>query len=159
MSEFEKMQSGDWYRCVDPELDRFREVAADAAYEHNSLPPRERGDMGPKLRALLRAGGACRIEAPFHCAYGFNIRMGGKVFFNAGCVILDTAPVSIGDATMFGPGVHIYCADHHHDPLLRADGLERGLPVTIGKNVWIGVGAGEKVAGNPARVLNFKSRV
>lgn len=135
------MIAGDWYRCVDPELDRLREHAAEAVFEHNSLPPRERGDVAPKLAALIDTGSGSRIEAPFHCAYGFNIRLDGYVFINAGCVILDTAPVVIGDGSMLGPAVHIYCADHHHDPALRRQGLERALPVTIGRNVWVGGGA------------------
>lgn len=140
-SEREKMEAGDWYRCVDPELDAARGVAAQAVFEHNTLPPHLRGDVAPGLAALLRAGTGSRIEAPFHCAYGFNIRLEGRVYVNAGCVILDTALVRIGDGSMLGPGVHIYCADHHHDPALRGQGLERALPVTIGKNAWIGGGA------------------
>jgi maltose O-acetyltransferase len=54
---------------------------------------------------------------------------------------LDTAIVTIGAATMLGPNVQIYCADHHRDAKLRAAGFERALPVTIGENVWIGGGA------------------
>lgn len=178
-SNREKMAAGDWYCCIDDELDGLRRAAADAVFEHNQLPPAQRGDVAPKLSALIDTGNGSRIEAPFHCAYGINIRLDGYVFLNAGCVILDCAPVVIGDKTMLGPGVQIYCADHHHDPELRAAGLERGLPVTIGRNVWIGgqaiilpgvtigdnaiIGAGAvvtkdiapgaKVVGNPARVI------
>ena len=60
---------------------------------------------------------------------------------NAGCVILETAPVHIGAHTMLGPGVHIYCAEHDHDPARRAAGLEIARPVTLGANVWSGGGA------------------
>ena len=78
---------------------------------------------------------------------------------------------------MLGPNVQIYCADHHKDPALRQQNLERAMPVTIGENVWIGgaaiilpgitigenaiigagsvvtkdVPAGVTVVGNPAR--------
>jgi len=46
-SEREKMQAGEWYSCVDPELDTLRAVAAEAVFEHNTLAPARRGDFGP----------------------------------------------------------------------------------------------------------------
>lgn len=120
----------------------MRAVAADAVFEHRSLSPAERGDIAPKLKALLgSAGEGTRIEAPFHCAYGFNIHLGDGVFINAGCTILDTAPVRIGKAAMLGPNVQIYCPEHHKGAAERRAGLEIGRPVTIGENVWIGGGA------------------
>lgn len=171
------MEAGDWYCCVDPELDALRARAADAVHEHNSLAPSQRGDIAPLLAGLIHAGAGARIEAPFHCAYGYNLHLEGSVFINAGAVILDTAAVRIGDGSMLGPGVHIYCAQHHTDPVKRRAGLERAMPVTIGANVWIGgaaiilpgltigdnaivgagsvvtkdVPAGVTVVGNPAR--------
>ncbi len=141
-SEREKMAAGDWYNCVDPELDAFRLAAANAIFEHNTRQPAARGDIAPMLRDLLGSvGEGCRIEAPFHCAYGFNIHLGAGVFLNAGCTILDTAPVRIGAGTMLGPNVQIYCPEHHKDPALRRAGLEIARTVTIGDNVWIGGGA------------------
>jgi maltose O-acetyltransferase len=141
-SERDKMQAGEWYTCLDPELDALRAIAARAVFEHNTLPPDERGDIGARLRALLgRAGAGARIEAQFHCPYGFNIHLGDEVFLNASCVILDTAPVHIGARTMIGPHVQIYCAEHHKDPEKRAAGLEVARPVSIGADVWIGGGA------------------
>jgi maltose O-acetyltransferase len=108
--------------------------------------------------------------------------LGDLVFINTGCVILDSAPVHIGDATLIGPGVQIYCAEHHRDPEKRKAGLEIAKPVNIGENVWIGGGAiilagvtigddaiigagsvvtkdvasGVTVVGNPARVASGK---
>ncbi len=178
-SERDKMEAGDWYSCIDPELDALRQQAAEAVFLHNSMQPAARGNLGPKLQQLFaEAGSDCRIEAPFHCPYGINISLGANVFLNAGCVILDTAPVHIGDDTMLGPAVQIYCAEHHRDADKRKAGLEIARPVTIGQNVWIGgaavilagvtigdhaiVGAGSVVTrdvaadtivvGNPARV-------
>jgi maltose O-acetyltransferase len=141
-SERAKMEAGEWYTCLDPELDALRAAAQSAIFEHNILPPHERGDIGPALRALLQAvGPSARIEAPFHCAYGFNIALGSGTFVNAGCTILDTAPVNIGNQTLLGPNVQIYCAEHHKDAAKRAAGLEIARPVHIGDNVWIGGGA------------------
>lgn len=146
-SEREKMAAGQWYCCVDDELEALRVVARSAVYEHNTLHPENRGSMGAKLRALLGAAGAhSRIEAPFHCAYGFNIGLGERTFLNAGCTILDTAPVRIGSRTLLGPNVQIYCAEHHKDAAGRLKGLEVAKPVTIGDDVWIG-GAAIVLAG------------
>ncbi|RWD74555.1 MAG: sugar O-acetyltransferase [Mesorhizobium sp.] len=177
-SERMKMAAGEWYTCIDDELEALRFAARDAVFEHNSLPPRHRGNIGPALRALLGgAGEGARIEAPFHCAYGFNLFLCEGVFLNSGCIILDTAPVRIGKGTLLGPNVQIYCAEHHREATGRLAGLEIAKPVTIGDNAWVGgsavilagaddgalVGAGAvvtrdvaantTVVGNPARVV------
>lgn len=136
-SELDKMLSGEWYTCVDEDLAALRTKAQTAVYEHNALPPAARTGIGPSLQALLNASNAI-IEAPFYCPYGFNIELGDETFLNAGCTILDSAPVKIGSQCLLGPNVQIYCAEHHKDPDKRAKGLERALPVTIGNNVWIG---------------------
>jgi len=179
-SERMKMAAGEWYTCIDPELEALRIAASDAVFAHNSLPPRQRGDIGAALRTLLGGAGAgVRIEAPFHCGYGFNVFLGDGVFLNAGCTILDTAPVRIGKGTLLGPNVQIYCAEHHREAAGRRAGLEIARPVTIGDHAWIGgsavilagvsigegaiVGAGAvvtrdvpedtTVVGNPARAI------
>lgn len=141
-SEREKMVAGEWYTCIDPELEMLRVRARDAVHQHNTLPPARRGHIGPALKELLAGvAGDAFLEAPFHCAYGFNIVLGEGVYLNAGCTILDTARVSIGDSSMLGPGVQIYCAEHHKDTAKRTAGLEIAKPVEIGENVWIGGGA------------------
>lgn len=179
-TERQKMAAGQWYTCLDPELDGLRTAARNAVHQHNTMPPDERGAAAPLLRALFaQFAEGVFLEAPFHCGYGFNIRLGASVYVNAGCIILDSAPVTIGDHSMLGPDVQIYCAEHHKDRALRRAGLEIAKPVTIGKEVWIGgsaillagvtigdgaiVGAGSvvtrdvpegaTVVGNPARMV------
>jgi maltose O-acetyltransferase len=141
-SERMKMEAGQWYNCLDPELDALRRRAREAVHQHNTLPPAERGQAAPALQALFRAVPEnFMIEAPFHCSYGMNIALGENVYMNAGCTILDSAPVRIGRGSMLGPVVQIYCAVHANDPALRRTGLELAKPVTIGADVWIGGGA------------------
>lgn len=141
-SERDRMAAGRWYCCIDPELEALRDRARAAVHDHNTLPPTERGAMAPALRRLLGSVGRdAMIEAPFHCAYGFNLHLGAGCYLNAGCTILDTAPVRIGARSMLGPGVQIYCADHHRDREKRAAVLEIARPVTLGEDVWIGGGA------------------
>lgn len=141
-SERARMAAGEWYCCIDPELDAMRDRAREAVHQHNTLPPGRRGNVGPALAALFSSiGEHVFVEAPFHCAYGINIELADRVYMNAGCTILDTARVRIGTSSMLGPGVQIYCAEHHKDPALRTAGLEVARPVTIGEHVWIGGGA------------------
>ncbi|MBP2532436.1 maltose acetyltransferase [Agrobacterium tumefaciens] len=141
-TEREKMAVGEWYSCMDTELDILRWRARKAVHQHNTMPPDERGAIAPLLRTLFNSvGEGAFLEAPFHCAYGFNITLGKNVYLNAGCTILDSAMVAIGDGAMLGPAVQIYCAEHHLDPVPRAQGIEIAKPVTIGRDVWIGGGA------------------
>lgn len=136
------MAAGTWYSCLDAELGALRDAARRACFAHRMTPPRAPGEIAPELAALLGATGEnALIEAPFHCSYGINIHLGRDTYVNAGCTILDSAEVRIGDGTMIGPAVQIYCADHHRDAKLRRAGIERALPVTIGRDVWIGGGA------------------
>ncbi|WP_439814860.1 sugar O-acetyltransferase [Zavarzinia sp. CC-PAN008] len=90
---------------------------------------------------LGHVGADVVVRPPFHCDYGYNIRIGDGVFINFNCVVLDVVAVAIGDGTQIGPGVQILTADHPRDPRQRAQGLECGVPVRIGRNVWIGGGA------------------
>ena len=175
-----KMASGDWYDCLDPKLEAERVITRRAVHQHSTMDPDRRGACGALLAARLgHLSDTAWIEAPFHASYAFNIRLGARVYLNAGCVILDSATVEIGAHTMLGPGVHIYCADHHRELEMRRQGIERALPVVIGRDVWIGGGAtilpgvtigdgaivaagavvrqdvapGSRVAGVPARAL------
>ncbi len=136
------------------------------------------------LKDLLGTfGERSALRAPFYCDYGFNIFIGEGVFLNFNCVLLDVAPIHIGDGCQIGPGVQIYAADHPREAAVRAQGLENGRPVRIGKNVWIGgaaillpsitvgdnaiIGAGSVVTrdvpdgativGNPARQVRSRS--
>lgn len=137
-----KMAAGEWYCCNDTELDALRWKARAAVHRHNTMDPAERGNMATELRALLaQASSDAFIEAPFHCAYGINISLAAGVYLNAGCTILDSAPVTLGAGTMLGPAVQIYCAEHHKDVELRRLGIEIARPVAIGADVWIGGGA------------------
>ncbi|WP_164658636.1 sugar O-acetyltransferase [Tropicibacter sp. Alg240-R139] len=180
MTPLQKMLTGDWYSCLDPELEALRDRARTALFRHNHRAPDKRRDLIPELVELFQTVGEdCYIEGQFHCAYGMNISLGDRVFLNTGCTILDSATVQIGTDTMLGPTVQIYCAQHAKEPQARKDGMEFALPVTIGENVWIGggaiimpgvtigdraiVGAGSvvlkdvpddgQVVGNPARLL------
>ncbi|WNC13631.1 sugar O-acetyltransferase [Brevibacillus brevis] len=123
--------------------------------------------------------GVC-IEHNFHCDLGYNIHVGRNFYAGYNCTILDMAEVRIGDDCMIAPNVGIYTAGHSIEPMNR-NKTGYAIPVTIGKNVWIGghsvilpgvsigdnsiVAAGSVVtkdvpahtivAGNPAKVVKY----
>ncbi len=86
-------------------------------------------------------GANALIRPPFYCDYGYNIALGPGAFLNYACIVLDVAPVIIGEGTAIGPAVQILASDHPRDPRLRREKVRFGRPVTIGANVWIGAGA------------------
>ncbi len=179
-SEREKMLAGELYRPGAPEIQAAQTATKDWLVRYNASL-----GMSAEARWMLLAerlgevGERVVVRPPFHCDYGFNIRLGPDVFLNFNCVILDVVEVAIGEGTQVGPAVQIYAADHPRDQAQRSVGLEFGRPVRIGRRVWIGggavilpgitvgddaiVGAGSvvthdvpataTVAGNPARII------
>jgi len=140
-TEKEKMLAGELYDAGAAELQM--ELAATHRWlvRYNAALDASAADRRELLLERLAAvGEGAVIRPPFHCDYGFNIRLGAGVFLNFNCVILDVVEVSIGDKTQIGPAAQILAADHPRDPAVRAAGLEFGRPVRIGCNVWIGGG-------------------
>lgn len=141
-TEKDKMLAGELYDAGAPEIQV--DLAATHAWlaRYNAalaMPAAARHALLAERLAAVGAGAV--IRPPFHCDYGFNIRLGAGAFLNFNCVILDVVAVVIGDKTQIGPGVQILTADHPRDAAERASGLEFGRPITIGRNVWIGGGA------------------
>jgi maltose O-acetyltransferase len=141
-SEKEKMLAGALYRPGDAAIQADLATTKAWLVRYNAAL----GQSTDERRALLRerfaeVGDGAVIRPPFHCDFGFNIRLGANAFMNYSCVILDVCAVSIGEGAQIGPAVQIYSADHPRDPQERRDGLEFGRPVVIGRNSWIGGGA------------------
>ncbi|MEW1635260.1 sugar O-acetyltransferase [Streptomyces sp. NPDC093801] len=181
-----RMSAGEWFLPDDPELAAATLRRIELCARFNDAPaalvPERRDAI---LRELLGSvGEGVRIRSPFHCDFGRHIRIGDGTFVNFGAVFLDTAPITIGAHTQIGPNVQLLTPTHPLDPALRRAGWERGLPVTLGDNVWLGggtivcpgvtigddtvVGAGSVVVkdlpagvlavGNPARVVRSLGR-
>lgn len=174
------MIAGELYDPLDPQLveDRIQtRLLLKALNESREDDPEERNRI---LKLLLpNTLNNLWLQPPFYCDYGYNIQIGERVFFNFNCVVLDVAPVRIGNRTMFGPNVQLYAATHPLDHIERSSGLEYGKSITIGDDVWIGgsvvicpgvtigdrsiIGAGSVVtkdipsdtiaAGNPCRII------
>ena len=87
-TEKQKMLAGEPYRPGDSELQA--EMAATKAWlvRYNAAlaasPAERRAILGERLAAV---GEGAVIRPPFHCDYGFNIRIGAGVFLNFHCVV------------------------------------------------------------------------
>lgn len=137
-----KMLAGALYRPADPEIVADQLRCHLLLHAYNATLPTEAERRTALLRELLGGiGESTVLRPPFHCDYGYNIRVGGGVSLNFGCVLLDVAVIEIGDLCQIGPLVQIVTADHPRDPALRRLGYESGAAVRIGSNVWIGAGA------------------
>ena len=179
-SEKEKMLAGELYDALDPQLSEERIKARLLIKALNDSKEDETDERTRLLKALIPdAGEGIWLQPPFYCDYGYNIKVGEKVFFNFNCVVLDVTQVTIGSRTLFGPNVQIYTATHPINHVERASGLEYAKPISIGEDCWIGgsvvicpgvtigdrsvIGAGSVVtrdippdvfaAGNPCRVI------
>jgi maltose O-acetyltransferase len=183
-TEKEKMLAGELYR-TDAALaaeQRTRRILMDA---YNAIPAILTDDRRTAMFELFgTVGQGATVRSPVFVDYGFNIHLGDHVFLNFGCVLLDVAEIHIGKDTQIGPNVQILTADHPRDPRVRETGVECGIPIRIGRNVWIGGGAiilpgvtvgddaiigagavvtrdvpeGATVAGNPARIIPPKTK-
>lgn len=141
-TEKQKMLAGEMYNAGDEELQADLAATREWLVRYNASLGMETKQRHALLsERFAKVGLSSTIRPPFHCDYGFNIKLGTGVFLNFGCVILDVVEVSIGDKTQIGPNVQILTADHPRDPAEREAGLENGRPIRIGRNVWIGGGA------------------
>ena len=142
MTELEKAAAGMLYDANgDPALIEARAQAKDLCMDYNALRSAQKEEKTALLHTLL---GACTpdiiIEPPFFVDYGSNIRIGKGFYANHNLVILDGAPVTIGDHVFIAPNCCISTAGHPLDVPQRNAGLEYAKPITIGSNVWIGMG-------------------
>jgi len=179
-TEKEKMIAGELYNPLDKQLVEDRLQTRLLIKALNDTGEDETEQRSRILQELIpNAAPDLWLQPPFYCDYGYNIKMGTKVFFNFNCIVLDVAPVTIGSRTMFGPNVQVYTATHPLNHQERSSGVEYAKPIVIGADVWIGgsavicpgvtigdrsvIGAGSVVtkdvpadvfaAGNPCKVI------
>lgn len=180
MGHRERMLAGLPYLAGEDGLPQDRARARALCHQYNHLPPERWGERDGLIRQILgKTGKTLVVEPDFHCDYGGNITVGEGFYANFNLVILDVAPVTIGDNVQIAPNVGLYTAGHPLHPDSRNSGYEYGRPITIEDDVWLGggvcvlpgvcigrgavIGAGSVVtkdvppmvlaAGNPCRVI------
>src|SRR5690606_17653376 len=142
LTEKQKMLSGQWYNPLDKELSAERLAARQLQHQFNHTAPDDEAGRRALLKQWLpNSGKHFYVEPPFYCDYGYNIKTGAKVFFNFNCVVLDVAPVTIGNNVLFGPAVQIYTVNHPLEAKARNNLIEQAKPIIIADDVWIGGGA------------------
>lgn len=138
-TEVEKLDAGDEYHFLDPEVVARKENAAVACHRFNGLDPR---DVDSQTRLIRELFGSCgdevSIQQPFRCDNGANIHVGVGFLTNYNVTILDIAPVRIGDYVMIGPNTVITTVGHPLSRRGRRAMLAQAQPVTIGSDVWLG---------------------
>ncbi|OXA43959.1 maltose O-acetyltransferase [Folsomia candida] len=147
LSEKERSWQGYPYRPWDPELVAHRRRAHDINRRFNDTPSdavaQRREIINEYFHPDCKDRPSIYIEPPFRCDYGYNVRVGNNFYANWDCVILDSAPVDIGDDCLLAPGVHMYTATHPVDPVPRREPnsptyYELAFPIKIGNTCWIG---------------------
>lgn len=109
--------------------------------QFNACPFEDKTQMEQLIRSIFgQVGNNPWINAPFRCDYGYNIRIGDNFICNYNCVMLDVAPIIIGNNVQIAPNVTISAAGHPVHPETRATQYEYGIPIRIGDDVWIGAG-------------------
>ncbi|WP_280418985.1 sugar O-acetyltransferase [Nocardia carnea] len=177
----QRMLGGELYRDSDPELVAERRACQKLLDRFNETKSGDEAQRRDILENLLGAvGEGSWIMPRFQCDYGYLIELGRNSFLNYDAIVLDCAPVRIGDDVSIGPRAQLLTALHPMDDHeLRRQRWETAAPITIGDNVWLGggvivcpgvtiganavVGAGSVVtrdvppqvfaAGNPCRVV------
>lgn len=139
MTEKEKMIAGQAYYSFGEELFEERQNAKELVFAFNACMPKEVEKRNEILKKLLgKTGKHFFIEPPFRCDYGYNIEIGEDFYANYNLVILDCAPVKIGNNVLLAPNVSIFTAGHPIDKDLRKKGIEYAREIIIGDDVWIG---------------------
>jgi len=100
-------------------------------------------NLAYKDRPIGSIGSDTVIEPQFKCHYGYNIKLGDKVYIGANCTIIDPCSVTIGSQTSIGDNVTIIAGAAGKGILDRqgSTAIWQGQSVTIGKEVDIGAGS------------------
>lgn len=177
----EKMHTGDLYLPTDDTIIAEQTACLEKLYGFNATRPSEMAKRQQLLKEMFADfGDNCYIEPPLRSNWGgHHVHFGDGVYANFNLTLVDDTHIYIGDHTMMGPNVTLATAGHPILPELKEKAYQYNMPVTIGRNCWLGanvvvlpgvtigdnvvVGAGSVVTkdlpdnvvavGNPCKVL------
>lgn len=107
LSEKERMIASFPYDKNDKQLLKGRARKLSHKYNNAEEEPARQAILA-ELSSAACKGNKIHIEPPFRVDYGYNITVGKNVYANFGCVILDCAPITIGDNCLLAPNVQLY---------------------------------------------------
>lgn len=121
--KFAYMATGKPYNDLDPLLIEARNKATEDTNKLNAEnDPAKKEEL---IRKLFGSAGKTPFVNPnFRCEFGQNIHVGDNFYANYDCVILDGAPVTIGDDTIIGAGSVVT-----HD--IPANVIAAGVPAKV----------------------------
>ena len=141
-SELQKLKDGELYDYTDPEVRAANIRAVELCDEYNETGRTETEKRERILRELFGSlGENALIEKNIRIDYGFNVHAGDNFFCNYDCVFLDCAPITFGNNVFIAPQCGFYAVNHPLEADLRNSGVETGVPITVGADVWRGGGA------------------
>lgn len=177
----DRMLRGELYQDSDPELVAERRRCQLLLDQFNATTSGQEEKRQAILTDLLGSLGKDSWIMPrFQCDYGYLIHLGDNSFLNYDAILMDCAPITIGNDVSIGPRTQLLTALHPlTDHELRRQRWETASAIMIGENAWLGggvivcpgvtigsdsvIGAGSVVtrdvpprvfaAGNPCRVL------
>ena len=121
--KFAYMATGKPYNDLDPLLIEARNKATEDTNKLNAEnDPAKKEELIRKLFGI--AGKTPFVNPNFRCEFGQNIHVGDNFYANYDCVILDGAPVTIGDNTIIGAGSVVT-----HD--IPANVIAAGVPAKV----------------------------
>ncbi len=143
MTDYEKLHTGDIYYPSGDEIMTEQMACLEKLYDYNATRPSEWEKRTALLKKMFaEVGEGCYIEPPLHANWGgHHVRFGKGVYANFNLTLVDDTYITVGDYTMFAPNVVVATAGHPILPELRRRAYQYNMPVTIGKNCWIGAGA------------------
>lgn len=176
MKNYENLKAGKFFKTDKYLVERLTKAWEKLVKLNNETDRNVRNEI---CKDLFGAFGKSTVLSPFRCDYGDQIYIGDKSFINFNVSMIDLGEIRIGNRVLIGPGTGLFTAIHPIAPEIRATGMEKGLPITIDDDVWIGgnvtilpgvkigkgaiIGAGSVVtkdipkmtisAGNPAKVI------
>lgn len=137
----DKLRNGQWVLAGakdSPEISSMLIRCADMCFDINNMRPSLQGERQKAFKMLLGdIGENFVIHSPFHCDFGFNIKIGKNFIGNFNLTILDEAEVIIGDNVMIGPNCSLITITHAMLSQQRNAGLMAARSIKICNNVWI----------------------
>lgn len=129
------MTGGRWYQTNAKPLRRARQSAKTICSAFNACADsRQRA----ALMSTLLPNAQAIVSPPFYCDYGINIFASDTVRIENNVVILDAAPVTIGNSVVIGQGSVLATLHHHSNSQERLRGMQQAWPISIGANVTLG---------------------
>lgn len=138
---FERDRSGERVSMSDPEFYRIYDVI------HETMAKLQRMNTSvctpDEVRRVIaditgtEPDETLTLFPPFYLDFGRNLRIGRNVLIQQCCTFMDRCGITIGDGTFIAPKVNLITINHPVEPSQRD--CTYGAPITIGRNVWIGI--------------------